>query len=148
MLTMRVTPKMSDSPAATRNRPAAEESPLSAWKRRASVFMAMRHCEPPGLASGEPKDKLREAISLHLLRASGGDCFVGLRPPRNDAERDWRRGARKYIGSVRRRPQLLHLGIRRQHGSAIHILEVGHRPGALLERDRPDESAHGGLMIA
>jgi hypothetical protein len=24
------------------------------------------HCEPSGLAFGEPKDKLREAISLHL----------------------------------------------------------------------------------
>src|SRR5262245_36058037 len=26
-----------------------------------------------------------EAISLHLLILRGGDCFVGLRPPRNDA---------------------------------------------------------------
>jgi hypothetical protein len=25
--------------------------------------LRMRHCEPPGLAFGEPKDKLREAIS-------------------------------------------------------------------------------------
>src|SRR4051812_4127335 len=32
---MRVTPKISDSPAATRNRPEAVDSPLRAWKRKA-----------------------------------------------------------------------------------------------------------------
>ena len=42
----------------------------------------MRHCEPPGLASGEPKDKLREAISLHLLMRAGQRL---LRFARNDA---------------------------------------------------------------
>ena len=32
---MRVTPKISDSPTATKNRPEAVESPLSAWNRSA-----------------------------------------------------------------------------------------------------------------
>src|SRR5262245_31726056 len=36
MLMMRVTPKMSDRPAPTRNRLDAAASPLSAWNRRAS----------------------------------------------------------------------------------------------------------------
>src|SRR6202023_2908523 len=44
------------------------------------------HCEPSGLAFGKPKDRLREAIPLHLHMTRGGDCFVGLRPPRNDKE--------------------------------------------------------------
>src|SRR5947209_9814546 len=39
MLTMRVTPKMSDNPAATKKSPEAAASPLSAWNRRASGFM-------------------------------------------------------------------------------------------------------------
>src|SRR5690242_4796816 len=56
--------------------------------------------------------------------------------------------SRTTMRSIRRRPQLLHLGIGREHGGAIHILEVGHGPGALFERDGADEGAHGGLMIA
>src|ERR1700730_17769984 len=44
------------------------------------------HCEPSGLAFGKPKDRLREAIPLHLHMTGGGDFFVGLRPPRNDKE--------------------------------------------------------------
>jgi hypothetical protein len=46
---------------------------------------APRHCEPPGLAFGKPKDELREAISATHFEASGGDCFDALRAPRNDA---------------------------------------------------------------
>src|SRR2546430_5746978 len=42
MLTMRVTPKMSERPAATKKSPEAVESPLMAWKRRAlAVIGAM-----------------------------------------------------------------------------------------------------------
>src|SRR5829696_8725425 len=37
---MRVTPKMSESPAATRNRPDALASPLSAWNRKDSRDIA------------------------------------------------------------------------------------------------------------
>src|SRR5579885_3836131 len=40
MLMMRETPKISDSPAATKNRPDADDSPLRAWKRKASRVMA------------------------------------------------------------------------------------------------------------
>src|SRR6188474_1240952 len=36
MLTMRETPKISDRPAPTKNRPEADASPLSAWNRKAS----------------------------------------------------------------------------------------------------------------
>src|SRR5262249_53630707 len=39
MLMMRVTPKMSDKPAPTKNRLDAAASPLSAWNRRASRVM-------------------------------------------------------------------------------------------------------------
>src|SRR6516162_486383 len=39
---MRVTPKMSDNPAPTKNRLDAAASPLSAWKRRASRLMGRR----------------------------------------------------------------------------------------------------------
>src|SRR5215216_6021400 len=36
ILTIRVTPKISESPAATKNRPEAAERPLSAWNKNAS----------------------------------------------------------------------------------------------------------------
>jgi hypothetical protein len=51
---------------------------------RASIRATKRHREPSGLAFGEPKDKLHEAISAS--HTSGGDCFVALRAPRNEAE--------------------------------------------------------------
>ena len=37
----------------------------------------IRHCEPSGLASGKPKDRLREAIQSHSLDVSL-DCFAAL----------------------------------------------------------------------
>src|SRR5690348_8403942 len=35
---------------------------------------------------GRPDSRLREAISQRVRRPRGGDCFVALRAPRNDAE--------------------------------------------------------------
>ena len=40
--------------------------------------MLSRHCEPSGLAFGEPKDKLREAISATLNEQAKRDCFASL----------------------------------------------------------------------
>src|SRR5271170_7992989 len=53
MLMMRVTPKINDRPAPTRNRPDAPASPLSAWNRTPSRVMAgLSSCrEKPGWRS-------------------------------------------------------------------------------------------------
>src|SRR5208283_5167616 len=47
----RVTPKMRESPAATKNRPDAEARPSSAWKARPSQFIAERYQRPAGASS-------------------------------------------------------------------------------------------------
>src|SRR4051794_14854467 len=41
ILMMRVTPKISDSPTATKNSPDALDSPLTAWKRREERVIAL-----------------------------------------------------------------------------------------------------------
>src|SRR6185312_5114905 len=46
MLMMRVTPKISDRPTATRKRPDAVESPLSAWKRKAERVIGASYLSP------------------------------------------------------------------------------------------------------
>src|SRR5262249_2214781 len=53
MLTMRVTPKMSDRPAPTKNRPDAAASPLSAWNAIASRVMGEEPLACPSPFVGE-----------------------------------------------------------------------------------------------
>src|SRR5262245_33166146 len=47
----------------------------------------------------------------------------------------------------RRRSQLLHLLVGRQHAPPVDIFEVGHRPLAVLQRDLADIGAHRRLMV-
>src|SRR5262245_51961919 len=101
MLMTRVTPKISDNPAPTRNSPEALARPLSAWNRTDCRVMA-------GLSS------CRE----------------------------------KPVGRSLRRAQLLHLGVGRQHGGAVDILEIDHHRLAVLERELADIGAHGRLVVA
>src|SRR5450432_482460 len=60
MLMMRVTPKINDRPAPTRNRPDAPASPLSAWNRTESRVMA-------GLSSCRAQPALRSFRRAQLL---------------------------------------------------------------------------------
>src|SRR5882762_9177751 len=73
MFTMRVTPKRSDRPAATKNRPEAAESPLRAWNRRA-LWVIARTLPPPQVGPA------RLAHYSCETRASPG--FVGRAAPR------------------------------------------------------------------
>src|SRR5215471_10058518 len=63
MLMMRVTPKMSESPAPTKNRLEAAASPLSAWKRRASRLMGRRS---RGVLLRGARGRAAERSPLHL----------------------------------------------------------------------------------
>src|SRR5215510_12503051 len=76
MLTMRVTPKISDSPAATKNRPDAAASPLSAWNRRASGLIEDFFTSPrlrgevgPRSGPGEGAGAFPRTVSLEIARA-------------------------------------------------------------------------------
>src|SRR3981189_3238600 len=156
MFTMRVTPKRSDRPAATKKSPEAAESPLSAWNRMALWVIAGALIPPAQVGPARP------AHHSCGTRASPG--FVGRAAPR--AARKWiarfdlsrshppavvdgspatRKGGNIFVCH---RPQFFHLGIGRKHRSAVHILEVGHGAGALLQRGRPHKSAHGALTAA
>src|SRR6266481_3298757 len=53
MLTMRVTPKISDSPAPTKNRLDAAASPLSAWNATASRVIGAKRASSPSPLVGE-----------------------------------------------------------------------------------------------
>src|SRR5437763_8083913 len=87
ILTMRVTPKMSDRPAERKKSDEALARPFKAWSARTSS------------------------------------------------------------GSLLPRAQLPHFGIGRLHRGAIDVLDVGHRPLALVEGDLADPSAHGALVV-
>jgi hypothetical protein len=67
MLMMRETPKMSDRPAPTKNRPEAEASPLSAWNRKASndisAYRELRFASPIGKAGARTR-RLRGSQSI------------------------------------------------------------------------------------
>src|SRR5215471_21181219 len=63
MLMMRVTPKMSESPAPTKNRLEAAASPLSAWKRRASRLMGRRS---RGVLLRGARGRAAKRLPLHL----------------------------------------------------------------------------------
>src|SRR5512144_443570 len=110
MLMMREAPKISDRPTATRHRPEAVESPLSACKRHPLKVMSA-HLSPQG---GERLTK--DVTNENLVRFD--------------------------------RPELLHLGVARQHGCAVDIFEVGHGALAAFEDDLADIGPHRRLMIA
>src|SRR3979409_639691 len=156
MFTMRVTPKRSDRPAATKKSPEAAESPLSAWNRMALWVIAGALIPPPQVGPAR--------LAHHSCGTRASPGFVGRagpRPPRKwiarfdlsrshppavvDGSPATRKGGNILVCH---RPQFFHLGIGRKHRSAVHVLEVRHGAGALLERDRPHIGAHGGLMVA
>ena len=51
------------------------------------------HCEPPGLPSASPRVNSAKQSPFARACVRGGDCFVGLRPPRNDGLRGQNSGA-------------------------------------------------------
>ncbi len=63
MLMMRETPKISDRPTATKNRPEAVESPLSAWNRKASRVMA-RYRSPRAVRGRSERSEKRVRLEI------------------------------------------------------------------------------------
>src|SRR6516162_2432658 len=105
MLMMRVTPKISDSPAPTRNRLDAAASPLSAWKRTASRLIPwpphLAPLAPPFPLRGEVTAPAAAAVDLLNLRgmfSSRAACSVHLSPAGRGRERSERvRGAASQV---------------------------------------------------
>src|SRR3954469_15347529 len=106
---MRVTPKISDSPTAIKNSPEAVESPLSAWNRNALKVMS-RFLSLPVFGEGGRRS-----------RPGGGFQSDGIPHPAARFARSHPPPSGEGLEtSVRfRRPQLLHLGIARQHILAV-----------------------------
>ena len=71
MLTMRVTPKMSDSPTATKNSVEAEESPLRAWNRIALKVIEETAAVPAlPLPRGERKKQAQSAAGRSFFTSA------------------------------------------------------------------------------
>src|ERR1051325_372202 len=91
-----------------------------------------------------------EAVESPLTawnRNALSDMAARVKPSGCDVRRE--RVERSRSGSVRLRgPELLHLGVGRQHGRAVDILDVAHGALAVLQRDLADIGTHGGLVVA
>src|SRR6185437_13195327 len=68
MLMMRVTPKIRESPAATKNRPEAEARPSTAWNASPSQFIAGRYQSPATASSSRLYPLLAGAASASGVR--------------------------------------------------------------------------------
>src|SRR5690348_15478317 len=124
---MRVTPKISDRPADTRNSEEASVSPFRSWMRsEGKVTEQSRQFRRPR------RSAKREAERPCLLQARALHC-ASLRSGRQRL--------------LLRRPHLLHLGIARQRVLAVDEAPVGHDTLAVLETDPADEGAERRLMI-
>src|SRR3974390_43420 len=149
MLMMRVTPKISDSPTATKNRPEALDSPFSAWNRNALKVIAALipplqgegDCEPPGPCKARSNDKLREQPSRASYRHGypTRSASPATLPQRGS-------GIKRSIHV--RRPQLLNLRVARQHRGAVDIFKFDHGALAAFQRELADIGSHSGLMVA
>src|SRR5215470_9264279 len=130
---MRVTPKISDSPALTKKRLDAAASPLSAWNATASKVMGASRPSTSPVRSRQPPT------------SNGGgekrivDC---------SANPHSKRLARQRSAPSLRGAQLLHVVVRRQHRGAIDIFEIHHDGLAVLLSELADIGSHGGLMVA
>src|SRR3984893_13081451 len=123
---MRVTPKIRDNPAPTRNRLDAAARPLSAWNRTASRLM---------------RCSCRLGRGLHATQhpeARTTRCWVSQSARTN-----------RRTGSIHRcgRTQLPDLVIARLNRCTINIFEILHGAFAALERDLTDISSRRGLLI-
>src|SRR5262245_42437034 len=151
MLMMRVTPKMSDKPAPTRNRLDAAARPLSAWNRRASRVMRWRgRVGWVGAAEGLRKGRCSSARNPTCLRRgmSGyARSKVTAQSPGCAALTQSRHLFAAPSIHRSRRTQLLHLFVGGQYARAVDIFEVGHRPLAVLERDLADIGAQRRLVV-
>src|SRR6516165_11942870 len=164
MLMMRVTPKISDSPAPTRNRLAAAASPLSAWNRMDSRVIAWpsscpRHARPwaghPRLLCSSKQDVDGTATRAcpscaYLSAASRVNPTCGDKPGHDDLGKLRQTQPSRQARSIHRfgRAQLLHFVGRGEHAGAVDIFEIRHRAFAVLERDLADIGAHRRLLVA
>src|SRR5215211_8824252 len=130
---MRVTPKMSDSPAATRNRPDALASPLSAWNRKASKDIASYPASScPALCRASRLMRHRRAFVNEMAGTSPAMTTQKVPP-----------------GSVRGAgAQLLGFLLGGEHRGAVDIFEVRHGALAILQRDLAHIGPHRRLMVA
>src|SRR5271166_1394768 len=129
MLMMRVTPKITDSPAPTRNRLDAAARPLSAWNRTASRLM------------GTPSwpDLFRLVPAIHDLLLDSKKTWMAVTSTAMT-------GSYRSI-HCRGRTQLPDLLVARLDARAVDIFEIRHGAFAALERDLPDIGAHGRLVV-
>src|ERR1700737_1339114 len=121
---MRVTPKIRDNPAPTRNRLDAAARPLSAWNRTASRLMQ---------------------CSCRL-----GRVLHATQHPKPEQQGGGSQSARpnRRTGSIHRcgRTQLPDLVIARLNRCTINIFEILHGAFAALERDLTDKTPRRGLL--
>ena len=155
-LTMRVTPKMSDRPTATRNSDEAPASPLRnwmamldkmPWSRMTQVFTVQ--AKNLGFHRSHDFEQLQlqrlEIMTImvdNVNRANGANGANGRRlftPERGEDP------ATRLV--LLPRPHLSDFGVARQELRAVGVVEASHHALAVLQRRPADIGAHGGLMI-
>src|SRR5262249_10468611 len=143
MLMMRVTPKIRERPAATKNSPEAAASPSSAWNRRPlNVIAGAVHAqgELPHKGEAHPNKQLAVRNSRTPARMTGASSAAfDLRSAS---------GTKRGEPSMRGRgAQLPDLRVGRQHRAAIDIFEIHHDRLAVLDGGLADIGAHRRLVI-
>src|ERR1700730_4499710 len=154
---MRVTPKIRDNPAPTRNRLDAAARPLSAWNRTASRLMrcSCSSCRLGRVLHETQHPEVREGVgsrkgldpTYNLGSSSSRDPASEARTTRCWVSQSARPNRR--TGSIHRcgRAQPPDLVIARLNRCTINIFEILHGAFAALERDLTDISSRRGLLI-
>src|SRR5262249_8851198 len=161
ILMIRVTPKISDSPAATKNSPEGAGSPPSAWNSRPLALIEGSRETAKASAWRRRARRARRRVrddarvqaqsnpSTLPVRCDRGPPVQAIRPgsacvsPRRGG-----RGAERRELSVRGRwAQLPDFGIGGQNRAPVDIFEIDHDRLAVLQRKLADIGAHRGLVI-
>src|SRR2546422_1876094 len=153
-LTTRITPKMSDSPLARRNRRAPYDRPLKVWVTQNSAVTGPRHAEPHSQAEQTPRvlrqdpgaiprgqldparDDLTRPRRTHVEAEVAADHHAVGADETDEVRERRRRVADRVVGEA---PQI------RVEGAPGHALGLG--PHLLAVGEPADEIRHGAAGV-